>query len=414
VSLEALATRLRRAVLAREPLVLEGLGKVVPTTVGQVKLAIFRTDPRFKVALLGGEVCELGPEVAELATRLLGGDRVELHGTGSFEVKGRKAHVGVDPRTGERREVPEARLVMFKLAPELKAALNRAPDPLATLGELRLDRHHARNLVVTPPPLAAAGADLEQAVADPRFASVRRVWIRGATDGDAALVAAQAAQLEAVSLLDGGLSDAGAEALAGVAWPQLVELEVSGNRIGHDCLAALGGLVGFDPGVQRSPFGTSALFSEQFALPWDVLDPLLDGWGERLMKGVSEVLERVGDAALPSVVPELVPDRRWPSLPGPDLRVRWPGWARLLRAVRATDPTAQRVLDVARQAIDRCIEGALEGAFGNDCWWACDLGEAVAAVEGTLRRWPASAVPAVAPDPEILAALSDEVEVLRG
>ena len=51
------------------------------------------------------------------------GDKVQLVGFGSFEVKTRAARVGRNPKTGEEIPISEARLPVFKAGKALKDAV---------------------------------------------------------------------------------------------------------------------------------------------------------------------------------------------------------------------------------------------------------------------------------------------------
>lgn len=54
---------------------------------------------------------------------LIEGEKVQLVGFGSFEVKTRAARVGRNPKTGEEIPISEARLPMFKAGKALKDAV---------------------------------------------------------------------------------------------------------------------------------------------------------------------------------------------------------------------------------------------------------------------------------------------------
>jgi len=73
------------------------------------------------------------------------GERIEIRGFGSFEVREYKAYEGRNPRTGEPVQVKPKRLPFFKVGKELKERVNRglADGQDATTG---------------PPAMAAAGA----------------------------------------------------------------------------------------------------------------------------------------------------------------------------------------------------------------------------------------------------------------
>lgn len=53
---------------------------------------------------------------------LQGGDRIEIRGFGSFEVRVRKARKGRNPKTGESVELNVRRVPFFKVGKELKGA----------------------------------------------------------------------------------------------------------------------------------------------------------------------------------------------------------------------------------------------------------------------------------------------------
>ena len=53
------------------------------------------------------------------------GEKVQLVGFGSFEVKLRAARVGRNPRTKEEIEIPAAKLPVFKAGKALKDAVDR-------------------------------------------------------------------------------------------------------------------------------------------------------------------------------------------------------------------------------------------------------------------------------------------------
>lgn len=55
-----------------------------------------------------------------ITAALAAGDKVQLTGFGSFEVKERAARVGRNPRTGEATEIPAARVPSFKAGAVLK------------------------------------------------------------------------------------------------------------------------------------------------------------------------------------------------------------------------------------------------------------------------------------------------------
>ena len=65
-----------------------------------------------------------GHLIQQMTDTLAKGDRVEIRGLCSFEVKKYRAYKGRDPRTGKRIEVPPKKLPFFKLGRELKSRVN--------------------------------------------------------------------------------------------------------------------------------------------------------------------------------------------------------------------------------------------------------------------------------------------------
>ena len=55
-----------------------------------------------------------------ITAALAAGDKIQLTGFGSFEVKERAARVGRNPRTGESTEIPASRIPAFKAGKALK------------------------------------------------------------------------------------------------------------------------------------------------------------------------------------------------------------------------------------------------------------------------------------------------------
>lgn len=51
---------------------------------------------------------------------LAAGDRIEIRGFGSFQVKDRRSREGRNPRTGEKVDVESKRVPFFKVGKELK------------------------------------------------------------------------------------------------------------------------------------------------------------------------------------------------------------------------------------------------------------------------------------------------------
>lgn len=61
--------------------------------------------------------------VEAITGALIEGEKVQLVGFGSFEVKPRAARVGRNPKTGEEIPISEARLPVFKAGKALKDAV---------------------------------------------------------------------------------------------------------------------------------------------------------------------------------------------------------------------------------------------------------------------------------------------------
>jgi len=57
---------------------------------------------------------------------LLGGDRIEIRGFGSFMVKEYEGYTGRNPKTGDRISVKAKRLPFFKTGKELKEKVDEA------------------------------------------------------------------------------------------------------------------------------------------------------------------------------------------------------------------------------------------------------------------------------------------------
>ena len=57
---------------------------------------------------------------------LCNGERIEIRGFGSFQVKIREAREGRNPKTGEEVRIPRKRTPFFKVGKELKERIDRA------------------------------------------------------------------------------------------------------------------------------------------------------------------------------------------------------------------------------------------------------------------------------------------------
>ena len=56
---------------------------------------------------------------------LASGEKVSLVGFGTFEVKERAAHQGINPSTGEHMQIPSSKSAVFKSGKQLKDAVNK-------------------------------------------------------------------------------------------------------------------------------------------------------------------------------------------------------------------------------------------------------------------------------------------------
>lgn len=62
--------------------------------------------------------------VDSITEALVNGDKVQLVGFGTFEVRERSARTGRDPRTGETMEIAASKAPAFKVGQGLKDAVN--------------------------------------------------------------------------------------------------------------------------------------------------------------------------------------------------------------------------------------------------------------------------------------------------
>ena len=60
-----------------------------------------------------------------MSAQLIQGEKVQLAGFGSFEVKVREARVGRNPRTKEAIEIPASKAPVFKPSKNLKEAIGK-------------------------------------------------------------------------------------------------------------------------------------------------------------------------------------------------------------------------------------------------------------------------------------------------
>jgi integration host factor subunit beta len=66
-----------------------------------------------------------------MESALRAGERIEIRGFGSFEIRHYKAYEGRNPRTGTAVAVQPKRLPFFKVGKELKERVNGAPQSAA-------------------------------------------------------------------------------------------------------------------------------------------------------------------------------------------------------------------------------------------------------------------------------------------
>jgi DNA-binding protein HU-beta len=59
----------------------------------------------------------------EIVSTLLAGNRVNIFGLGTFEVRATKEKTGRNPKTGEKIQIPAGRKVVFKVSKGLKDQL---------------------------------------------------------------------------------------------------------------------------------------------------------------------------------------------------------------------------------------------------------------------------------------------------
>lgn len=63
--------------------------------------------------------------IGAVESALVAGDKVQLPGFGSLEVKARAARTGKNPRTGEAVAIPASKSVTFKCGKTLKEKVNQ-------------------------------------------------------------------------------------------------------------------------------------------------------------------------------------------------------------------------------------------------------------------------------------------------
>lgn len=62
---------------------------------------------------------------ASIEEALVNGEKVQLVGFGTFEVRNRKARVGRNPQTNEEIQIPAAKVPAFKAGKNLKEAVDK-------------------------------------------------------------------------------------------------------------------------------------------------------------------------------------------------------------------------------------------------------------------------------------------------
>lgn len=89
------------------------------------------------------------------------GERIEIRGFGSFEIRSYKAYEGRNPRTGSSVAVNPKRLPFFKVGKELKDRVNEGRGDTAAKGNgasAKPNGAHAGNGAAKPAPVATASA----------------------------------------------------------------------------------------------------------------------------------------------------------------------------------------------------------------------------------------------------------------
>lgn len=84
-----------------------------------IKSIAEKTDVTKKEAKVGLEAV-----LDSIREELVAGNKIQLIGFGSFEVRERAARKGRNPQTGEEIEIPATKVPAFKAGKELKVAVN--------------------------------------------------------------------------------------------------------------------------------------------------------------------------------------------------------------------------------------------------------------------------------------------------
>jgi integration host factor subunit beta len=97
-------------------------------------MAMNKRDLVLEVARAAGLTREVSDTLVtavfeRITDALVRGERVELRGLGSFEVRQRAAHPGRNPKTGAPVQVPPRKVPFFRMGKELRAILNPQAAP---------------------------------------------------------------------------------------------------------------------------------------------------------------------------------------------------------------------------------------------------------------------------------------------
>ena len=68
--------------------------------------------------------CALNACIDSITEALKSGEKIQLIGFGTFEVRERSARIGRSPKTGETIDIPASKLPTFKAGKNLKDAVN--------------------------------------------------------------------------------------------------------------------------------------------------------------------------------------------------------------------------------------------------------------------------------------------------
>lgn len=121
--------------------------ELIETVAGKLKL------PKGKAELIVNCIFD------SMEDALKKGERIEIRGFGSFEIRHYKAYEGRNPRTGEKVDVRPKRLPFFKVGKELKERVNagRLLYPIVE-DEEDIAERLAKNPHVEPPTPTGFGA----------------------------------------------------------------------------------------------------------------------------------------------------------------------------------------------------------------------------------------------------------------